>query len=155
VLPDQVNETECATGSAPVPESLIVIGEFEASLVTVTLPVAFPVAAGANVALSDAVCPADKTNPKTPPPALKPAPVTTTFKIVTLESPALVSVTLLELLLDTFTSPKASVVEVAFRRRVAACTVRTAALLLVVPALLLTTTANCAALSEVFVAAVV
>lgn len=89
------------------------------------------------------------------PPALKPAPATLTFEIVTLEFPALVSVTLCELLLDTFTLPKARLWELLFRRSVTELTVRRAALLVAVPPLLLTAAVNCAPLYEVVVAEIV
>jgi hypothetical protein len=50
VLAAQDNAVQCET-AAPVPESEIVAGEFEALLATVTLPVMLPVAAGAKVML--------------------------------------------------------------------------------------------------------
>jgi hypothetical protein len=45
---------------APEPESLIVVGEFEALLVTVTVPESVPVVAGAKNTLKAVLCPADK-----------------------------------------------------------------------------------------------
>jgi hypothetical protein len=92
VLAVQLKLTECACAT-PVPVRVIVAGEFEALLVTLTLPVALPTTAGAKVTLTLAVCPGDKTSPVTPPPALKPAPETVTFEIVTLKFPMLVRVT--------------------------------------------------------------
>jgi hypothetical protein len=68
-------------------------GEFEALLDTVTLPVKFPVDAGVNVALKVAICPGVKIKPVDTPLAVKPAPEMLTFEMVTLEFPALVSVT--------------------------------------------------------------
>ena len=131
-------------------------GEFVALLVTVMLPVAFPAADGSNVAFKVAVCPADRINPWTAPLALNPAPATTTFEIVTLEFPALVSVTFCVFVLDSLTLPKAKLVELLFRRAVAAAlTVRMAVLLVTLPTLSLTTTVNFAAFSDAVVAGVV
>lgn len=93
--------------------------------------------------------------PESPPPALKPAPATLTFETVTLELPALVSKTLCELLLDTFTLPKVRLWELLFKRRVTEFTVRSAALLVAVPALLLTVAVNRAPLYRVVVAEIV
>ncbi len=155
-LGDQVSETEYEVCATPVPDIEITIGEFVALLATVMLPAAFPAADGSNVALKVAVCPADRINPWTAPLALNPAPATTTFEIVTLEVPALVSVTFCVFMLDTLTLPKARLAEPLFRREVAAAlTVRMAALLVALPALSLTTTVNFAVFSEVVVAGVV
>ncbi len=130
-------------------------GEFVALLATVMLPVALPAAAGSNVALNETLCPLERITP-TAPPALNPAPETTTFEIVTLELPVLVSVTVWVLVLEMLTLPKARPAELLLRREVAAAlTVRRAGLLVALPALLRTTTVNFAALSEVFVAGVV
>jgi len=138
-----------------VPESAITAGEFEALLVTVMPPVTLPAVAGANVALNVAVCPGESVTPESPPPALKPAPATLTLEIVTLEFPALVSMTLCELLLDTFTLPNARLLELLLKRRVTELTVRRAALLIAVPPLLLTAAVNCAPLYEVAIAEIV
>ena len=74
---------------------------------------------------------------------------------MTLEVPALVSVTFWLLLLETFTLPKFKAVELALRTSVAALTVSVAELLVALPALLVTVTLNCALLSEVVSAGVV
>ena len=66
--------------------------EFEASLLTVTLPVTGPVAAGVNDTFNIAVSPGFKMSPAGTPLALKPAPETLIFEIVTWEFPAFVSV---------------------------------------------------------------
>lgn len=155
MLGAQLKRTECVTGATPVPESAMTAGEFEALLVTVMPPVTLPAVAGANVALKVAVCPGERMMPESPPPALKPAPATLTLEIVTLEFPAFVSSRLCELLLDTFTSPKARLLELLFKRRVGELTVRRAALLVAVPPLLLTVALNCAPLYEVVVAKIV
>jgi hypothetical protein len=90
------------------------MGEFTALLVTVMLPVAVPAVDGSNVALNVAVCPPDKISPDIPPVRLNPAPLTTAFEIVTVEFPEFVSVTLLVVLLETVTVPKAMLVELLF-----------------------------------------
>ena len=77
----------------PVPESVIVAGEFEALLVTVMLPGTSPAAAGAKVTFRVAVCPDVKIRPDETPPAVYPAPETVTFEIVTSEFPPLVKIT--------------------------------------------------------------
>lgn len=142
-------------GVTPVPDSAITIGEFAALLVIVMLPVALPLAAGSNVALSTVLCPLDRISPEGTPLAPNPAPASCTFEIVTLELPAFVSVTLCVSLLDTLTLPKARLVALLFRMEAAAFTVRTAALLVALPALFMITTENCSPLSEVVVAGVV
>lgn len=151
----QLNDTECVVWATPVPDNMMTIGEFVALLVTVILPVALPAAAGSNVAVKAAVCPFERINPRTPPLALNPAPATTTFEIVTLEFPALVSVTVCVSVVETLTLPKATLVALLFRSAVSALTVRMAALLVALPPPLLTTTVNFAAFSEVVVAGVV
>jgi hypothetical protein len=139
------------TGATPVPETAIVAGEFVALLVTVMPPATLPAVAGANVALKVAVCPGERMTPESPP-ALKPAPATLTFEIVRLEFPALVSITFCEALLDTFTLPNATFVELLFKTRVTGLTVSRAALLAAVPALLLTDAVNWTPLYELVVA---
>jgi hypothetical protein len=49
--------------ATPVPDKVIDAGEFEALLVTLTLPVMVPVAAGAKVTFKAAVCPGGKISP--------------------------------------------------------------------------------------------
>jgi len=68
-------------------------GEFVASPVIVTLPVALPADVGENVTVSTTEFPAVSMSVDVNPPALKPAPDTVTREIVTLESPRFVSVT--------------------------------------------------------------
>jgi hypothetical protein len=133
----------------------MVSGEFVALLATETLPVTFPVPAGAKVAVKVAACPGARMVPEETPVALNPAPETVTLEIVTLEFPAFVSVTVLATSLDTFTLPKLKEDELGFRSRVDASTERIAALLWTLPALSLTTTVNCALLSAVVSAGVV
>jgi hypothetical protein len=138
-----------------VPDRVIVIGEFVALLVTVTLPDTATVDAGVNVMLRVAVFPAASIKPVETPLGLKPAPAILTFEIVTFEFPAFVSVTLRTLLLPILTFPKLRLVALLFSKSVAAFTVRVAALLVMLPTLLVTVTVNCAPLSEVAVAGVV
>src|ERR1035437_2378087 len=111
------------------------------------LPVALPAAAGVNVAVKVAVCPAARMSPEGTPVALKPAPETVTLEIEMLELPALVSVTDCVPLLDTFTLPKLKEDELELRSSEEVLTVRIAALLVALPALLLTVAMNCALLS--------
>lgn len=142
VLGAQLSDTEYVVGATPVPESVITIGEFAALLVTVMLPVALPLDAGSNLALSAVLCPLERINPDDTPLTPNPAPATITFEIVTLELPGFVSVTLCVLLLDTLTLPKAKLAALLFRMEGAALTVRTAAVLVALPAPLLTSTVN-------------
>ena len=138
-----------------MPESEIESGEFVALLATVTLPVTLPDAEGLNVAVSVAVWPALSIRPEETPLAVKPAPETVTPETVTVELPAFVSVTLSELLLETFTLPKLKDEELALRRSVEVLTVSVAALLVTLPALLLTDTVNLALLFAAVSAGVV
>jgi hypothetical protein len=136
--------------------SAIVAGELVELLLTVTVPLATPLADGAKVTPTTAVCPGMSINPAAPPPELKPAPDTITCEIVTFEFPALVNVTFCKLLLDTFTLPKFKMGTLGFSKSVTgAVTVRFAPLLMMLPAPLLTTAAKTAPLSELVVAGVV
>ena len=128
--------------TTPTPLSVTVVGEFVASLVTVTLPVRIPVATGAKAAFNVAVCPGARIVPVGTPLAMKPAPETLTFEIVTLELPVFLSVTPRMLLVPESMFPKLKLVELTLSRRVAGFTVSVAALLVTLPAELLTTTVN-------------
>lgn len=103
VLAVHESETECATACIPVPESEMLIGEFVALLVTVTVPDTVAADPGVKVTPRVAVCPAPIICPAATPDALNPAPVALTVPIVTVELPLFVSVTLCELLLPTAT----------------------------------------------------
>ena len=138
-----------------MPESEIESGELVALLATETPPFALPEADGVNVAVKVAVCPGVRINPEETPDALKPAPDTVTLETVTVEFPALVSVTVCVPVLDTFTLPKLTEDELALRSSVEAVTVSVAALLVALPALLLAATVNCALLFAVVSAGVV
>ena len=82
-----VNTTECI----PVPDRLIVAGEFVALLAMPTLPLLAPPDVGANVTVRVADCPGVSILPLTIPFALNPAPVTVMPEIVTLEFPLFVT----------------------------------------------------------------
>ena len=105
MLAVQLKFAEWATGvgCTPIPDKVIETGEFAALLVTLTLPVAPPVAAGAKVTFRVAASPGDKVIPDGIPLTLYPAPEMATLEIARLELPTLVSVTGSVLLLPTFT----------------------------------------------------
>src|ERR1700693_4076397 len=105
-------------------------GELVALLLTVILPLAAPLAEGANVEVSVLVCPGVRVMPLAPV-ELKPAPATTTCAIVTLEFPALVMVMFCALLLDTFTLPKFKLLTLEFSNSVGAADVVVTALQIV------------------------
>ena len=77
----------------PDPDSDMLVGEFVALLVIVTLPVTLPAAVGAKVTVRATDSPAVSVSVGVTPPVLKPAPDTVTCEIVTLEFPVFVSVT--------------------------------------------------------------
>jgi hypothetical protein len=151
----QLSVTVCAMGWTPVPVRVIAEGEFVALLVTVAVPGNSPVPDGENVTWRIAVFPGVTTCPMETPPAVYPAPEMLTPEIVILEFPALVNVTLWMLLLPMLTLEKARVVVLGLRRKVAAVTVRVAALLATLPAPFVIVTVNCAPLSDRVVAGVV
>ena len=97
---------EWATGWTPVPDRVIVAGEFEASLVTLTLPTTLPAVAGAKVALKFAVCPEVKTSPAGIALVVKPGPAIMTLEMLMLALPEFVKVTPKTRLLPTLTLPK-------------------------------------------------
>jgi hypothetical protein len=94
----------------------MVVGELVALLVTATLPVTLPVAAGAKLTFKVAVCPGARVVPADTPLALKPAPETLMFEIATLELPEFWSVTGRVLLALVFTFPKLKLVGLALSR---------------------------------------
>lgn len=113
VLATQVSATECALTVVPVPDNGTVAGELPASLVKVAVPLAAPFVCGAKVIAIEVEAPAATVNgvavlfPN-------PAPLTEIDETVTLAVPELESVTVLELLLPTFTFPKARGIGEAF-----------------------------------------
>ena len=80
-------------GAKPVPEIEIVLGELEALLTMLTLPLALPEAVGAKINVRVAVWPLANVAGTERPLMLKPAPVTVASEIVTLLAPVLLSVT--------------------------------------------------------------
>ena len=114
----------------PIPDREMLAGELVALLLTVILPVAGPLADGANAEVSAVVCPGASVMPLAPV-TLKPAPATITCAIVALEFPALVIVMFWVLLLDTFTLPKFKLLTLEFSNSVAAAEVVVIALQIV------------------------
>jgi hypothetical protein len=130
-------------------------GELDALLLTVTLPVAAPLAEGAKVEVNVVICPGERVSPLDAV-ELNPAPATSTCEIVTSELPAFVRIMCCVLLLDMLTLPKFKLLALELSTKVPVFeTVNEAGLLVTLPALFLTTTVNCAPLSEAVVAAVV
>ncbi len=90
----------------PVPLSVIPNGDPGALLAIEMLPLALPVAVGANLAVNVALCPALIVNGVVIPLMLNPAPETLAADMVTLAVPVLFNVTVAEPLLPTATLPK-------------------------------------------------
>jgi hypothetical protein len=122
--------TVWAVAATPIPDREMLAGELVALLLTVILPVAAPLAEGANVEVSAVVCPGARVTPLAPV-ELNPAPAIITCAMVTLEFPALVIVMFLALLLDTFTFPKFKLLVLGFSDNVAAAPVVVTALQIV------------------------
>jgi len=104
VLGSQLSATECELGCAPLPPNAI--DTVPALLPIVMDHATLPVADGANVMLSAAVCPGVNVVLAPAPLTAKPAPFTSTLEIVTFVFPVLVSVAPSELLLPSSTLPK-------------------------------------------------
>ena len=109
-LGDQLSVTWKLVDEAPVPESAIVVGEFVALLVMVTLPLALPAAVGSNTAENDVLCPALSVRGRARPVTEKPVPVTLSLDSETLAFPVLVSVTVCVELVPVVTLPKLTAV---------------------------------------------
>ena len=90
----------------PVPLSAIVSGEPGALLVMEAVPLALPVAEGANCAVKVVFCPAASVSGRDKPLMLKPVPEALAAERVTLAVPELVNVTVCDPLLPTRTFPK-------------------------------------------------
>lgn len=105
MLPTQVKSTECDCVAVPVPDSVIVAGEFVAVLTNETVPENGPLMSGAKMMLTLCVAPAAIVNGK-----LRLAPNTPPVKFaadrVTDESPVFERVTVRTRLLPTRTLPK-------------------------------------------------
>jgi hypothetical protein len=120
VLAFQFKDTVCCVAATPVPDKLTVEGEFVALLVIATEPVTAPAVVGAKVTVTVTAWFGVSVSPDVTPLTVKPAPLTFTPEIVTLELPVLVSDTLCELLLPSFTLPKLKLVPLRLSVRVAA-----------------------------------
>jgi len=104
----------------PVPLNAIVRGDPLALLTIVTLPVALPVAVGANTTFRVAVATGFNVNGVVTPFTVNPVPLAPTFVIWTAAVPVLVKVMCCVALLPVLTFPKLSVVEFAWSCPVAA-----------------------------------
>jgi hypothetical protein len=102
--------------ATPVPEAVIVDGEFVALLATLTLPETLPAPVGAKTTFSVTDWFGVRVVPALRPLVLNPAPVGATLAIVAFEFPLLVKVTLNVLLLPSLTFPKLKLVGLAARR---------------------------------------
>jgi hypothetical protein len=105
-LGDQFSVTWKFVEEVPVPDSAIVVGEFVALLVMVTLPLAFPAVVGSNTTEKDVLCPALSVRGKASPLTEKPVPATLSLDSETLALPELVSVTVCVELVPVVTLPK-------------------------------------------------
>jgi hypothetical protein len=90
----------------PVPLSETIMGELEASLITVRLPVAAPAAVGANWIWIVLLWPTAIVPEGFPPITLNPAPVIVACEMVTVAVPVLVTVKLCVVVFPTATLPK-------------------------------------------------
>lgn len=81
-----------APAVTPVPLSAMFSDGLVALLLMAMLPVAFPAAAGAKVAVKAALCPLLRVTGSAGPVRLKPVPLADACEIVTVEEPLLVSV---------------------------------------------------------------
>ncbi len=93
----QVKPTEGDVEEAPDPDKVIVVGELEALLVTVTVPERLPVVVGAKITLKVVDCPADKETGRVRPLTEKFVDAVT-CEMETTELPELVRVTLCDAL---------------------------------------------------------
>jgi hypothetical protein len=109
VLGDQLSVTEWAVPLTPVPDALTEFGESAALLVIVTFPLTLPVVFGAKITFKTADWPAAIVAPDSPPPTLKPVPLTEIPDTVTLEFPVFFTVTPSSLLAPSASLPKFSV----------------------------------------------
>jgi hypothetical protein len=106
----QVSETEAGVVVVlPVPERVMLSGEFVALLATATVPGSLPAAVGANVTFNVADCPGVRIKPAETPLVVYGAPEPVTAEIVTLEFPEFVRTTGSKLLCPSVTVPKAKV----------------------------------------------
>ena len=104
--------------AVPVPDNAIVVGEFVALLTIVTLPVTPPAIVGEKLTVKVALCPAGKASGTAKPPAVNPAPDTTTCEMLTVLLPVFVSTANCELLPATSMLPRLNDVVVAESKHV-------------------------------------
>ena len=101
-LADSVTEA-----AIPVPLNEIVVGEFGALLVIVTVPARFPAVVGANTALNVVLAPAATVLGVASPFTLYPEPLTASCEIVSDALPVLVTVNVCDFVCPSTTLPKA------------------------------------------------
>jgi hypothetical protein len=154
VLAVHDNSVEYET-AAPVPVNEIVVGEFEALLAIVRLPLTLPVAAGANVTFTVIPWPAAMICPLETPLSVKPPPAMLTLETVALEPPVFVRVVESAVLPPTSTLPKLRLDELRLKVPGVDVTVSVAAALVALPTKFETVTTNCDPFSELVVAGVV
>jgi hypothetical protein len=106
LLEFQDNATEWPEDATPVPDKVMLTGEFWALLIIVRLPAKFPMVKGVNVACTAAVCLGLTVSPEALPLAVNPGPETETPEIVTLELPVFVNVTVCSALAANPVLPK-------------------------------------------------
>lgn len=100
-------------GPIPVPARVIVVGEFEALLVKLTLPFTTPPAVGMNTTLKLVDCPGFKFTGNVSPVTVNSAPVMARLVIVTALFPVFVTVIICELAEPMMTVPKSIAVGLA------------------------------------------
>lgn len=105
---DGVNVIRGAGAAAPVPVRLNVVGDPATLLVNTTLPVTAVVPVGANFTLNVLVPPAEMLSGVVSPLIVKPVPLIVALEMVSVAFPALVIVTVIELLLPSVTVPNAT-----------------------------------------------
>src|SRR5208337_3168460 len=94
----------------PVPDSAMLKLESDPLEVIVTLPLAAPLAVGANITLNVVLCPAVSVTGSVSPFKLNPVPLADAAEIVRLDPPVLLSVSLSDFELPTCTLPNARLV---------------------------------------------
>lgn len=95
-----------STGSIALPETVITLGEFGASLVIEMDPEAAPAAMGKNCTLKETACPGAIESGVANPVTLKPVPVTLAELMVRVVAPPFVNVTVWVAPVPTIVSPK-------------------------------------------------
>jgi len=113
---DELSESNCVA-AAPVPESARLSGESAALLTRVTEPATAPDAVGSKTTLNEAVFPAAIVSGVDIPAVVMPEPLTSTWLIVMVATPALLKVIVWEFEVPVATLPKLTDDGVAFRTR--------------------------------------